>query len=185
MEVQTKRKNNKLHKMKLTKDYEESLPNFKFLLNSATNKAESTPLSNSSSNLNSNSNYSSNAYEEVEEDSGKRERRNKFLQTQTEMEINNSLIDERNKGIQEIEKQVVQVHEIFTDLAKLVDEQGEMIDSIESNVENSVEHVKHGVQEISKASDYQKSYRGKLCFLVLLILFIVGAAVITIYLLTR
>jgi len=58
-------KNNKLHKMKLTKDYEESLPNYKFLLNSATSKAESTPLSNSSSNLNSN--YSSNAYEEEED----------------------------------------------------------------------------------------------------------------------
>ena len=47
------------------------------------------------------------------------------------------------------------VNQIFKDLATMVHEQGEVIDSIEANVESSHMNVGQGVQQLAKASDYQ------------------------------
>ena len=47
------------------------------------------------------------------------------------------------------------MNQIFKDLATMVHEQGEVIDSIEANVESSHMNVGQGVQQLAKASDYQ------------------------------
>ena len=49
------------------------------------------------------------------------------------------------------------VNQIFKDLATMVHEQGEVIDSIEAHVESSHMNVGQGVQQLAKASDYQVS----------------------------
>jgi t-SNARE complex subunit (syntaxin) len=56
-----------------------------------------------------------------------------------------------------------------------------MIDNIESNIEVSVSDVSQGVEEIKKASDYQKRSRTKLCCLTLLVIIIVAVVVIVIW----
>ena len=53
------------------------------------------------------------------------------------------------------------VNQIFKDLATMVHEQGEVIDSIEANVESTHMNVGQGVQQLAKASEYQVSGRAR------------------------
>ena len=55
------------------------------------------------------------------------QRRQEFEQLEQQREFERAMIEERDQGIREIESAVVTVNEIFTDLASLVEEQGEMI----------------------------------------------------------
>ena len=50
---------------------------------------------------------------------------------------------------------IVEVNQIFKDLATMVHEQGEVIDSIEANVETASIQVNEGTAQLSKARDYQ------------------------------
>lgn len=49
------------------------------------------------------------------------------MQLENEREFNDALIHDREMGIKQIETAVMEVNEIFTDLASLVHEQGFMI----------------------------------------------------------
>lgn len=110
-----------------------------------------------------------------------------------EIEFQNALIEERSQGIKEIEKTVVEVNEIFRDLSTIVAEQGSMIgtiyifilhdllDSIESNIEDAVDNTKVAVEELGQASKHQKKSRTKLCFILLLVVIILAAVVFAIW----
>ena len=52
-----------------------------------------------------------------------------------------------------------ELHEMFYDMALLVEEQGEMIDRIEHNVENAAVHVQTGKNEIRTAVQFQAKNR--------------------------
>lgn len=58
--------------------------------------------------------------------------------------------------------------------AALVEEQGDMIDNIESNVASTEQNTKEGTAELRKANEYQKSSRKKLCWLLLCIVILCG-----------
>jgi len=107
-------------------------------------------------------------------------RKQQLMQIENEREFNDSLIQDREEGIKQIESSIKEVNEIFTDLAHLVVEQGVMIDNIESNVESAAHNTTEGVVELRKASDHQKSARSKMCWLALIIAIV--AAVIAIIL---
>eukprot|EP00794_Sanderia_malayensis_P004690 gene4690-5305_t len=64
-------------------------------------------------------------------------------------------IKEREERIQKIETDILDVNEIFRDLAVLIQEQGETIDSIEGNVESAVVHVTDANVQLQRAKDYQ------------------------------
>jgi len=102
-----------------------------------------------------------------------------FFQRQQQIEFQNVQIEDRNESIKELEKSVVEINELFIDVARLVKESQPMIDSIESNVENSLVATEKGVSELRQASNYQRSSRGKLCFLLLLLL-VIGAVVVVV-----
>lgn len=74
---------------------------------------------------------------------------------QLEEECNIEMLREREKAIKNIESDIVSVNQIFKDLATMIHEQGEMVDSIESHVENTQIKVSEGAQSIAKARDYQ------------------------------
>lgn len=46
---------------------------------------------------------------------------------ENEIALNEAIIDEREQGIREIQKEIGEVNEIFRDLAQLVTEQGALI----------------------------------------------------------
>ncbi|KFM61469.1 Syntaxin-7, partial [Stegodyphus mimosarum] len=95
---------------------------------------------------------------------------------QMEEEVNLELLREREAAVRKLEADIVDVNHIFTDLATLVHEQGEVVDSIEANVEQAQIQVSEGTQQLAKARRHQAAARRKACFLV--IVFVLVAAII-------
>lgn len=86
-------------------------------------------------------------------------------------------IEERHDAVKEIEKQLLELHQIFMDMATLVEAQGELVDNIETNVGQAVEHVKAGNVMLVKARDLQKNTRKWIicgvCTLIIIIVVVV------------
>jgi len=69
--------------------------------------------------------------------------------------INEAIMREREDEIREIHKSVLQVNEVFKDLAQIVDDQQQEIDAVETMIERSHQHARSGLQHVQKASDNQ------------------------------
>lgn len=54
---------------------------------------------------------------------------------------------------------IVDVNTIFKELATMVHEQGDLIDSIEANVESAQMRVEEGTSQLAQASAYQVNNR--------------------------
>ena len=54
-----------------------------------------------------------------------------------EEEENIQQLQERERAVQQLESDIIDVNTIFKDLCTMVHEQGEMVDSIEANVEST------------------------------------------------
>ncbi|KPP68850.1 syntaxin-2-like [Scleropages formosus] len=68
-------------------------------------------------------------------------------------------IESRHKDIIRLENSIKELHEMFTDMAMLVETQGEMINNIEKNVTNAVDYVERAKEQTTKAVRYQKKAR--------------------------
>lgn len=79
--------------------------------------------------------------------------------------LNEKLLDERNKKIDKIYTDVVQVNEIFNNLALLVKHQDIHIDNIENNVNNSIITIENGKNIIVKIDKKDKKDKKKRKFL--------------------
>lgn len=60
----------------------------------------------------------------------------------------------RQRDIREVENTLVDANEMFIKLSSIVQEQGESVENIESNIEQVKENVKQGALEIRRARDY-------------------------------
>ena len=93
-----------------------------------------------------------------------------FSQSETEpllgtTHLQSDIIWERFNEIKKIEKDVIQVKEIYHDLALLTQIQGEQIITIEDGITKAGTHVESGLSQIKQASVKQKDYRRRLiCF---------------------
>ncbi|XP_006239128.1 syntaxin-12 isoform X1 [Rattus norvegicus] len=65
------------------------------------------------------------------------------------------LIKERETAIQQLEADILDVNQIFKDLAMMIHDQGDLIDSIEANVESSEVHVERASDQLQRAAYYQ------------------------------
>jgi len=74
------------------------------------------------------------------------------------------------------------VNQIFQELAKMVHEQGEVIDSIEAHVEEAQITTQQGTEELSRAATYQSKARRKKAFIFgVLILILIIFILILVY----
>ncbi|KAL0928059.1 hypothetical protein M5K25_002295 [Dendrobium thyrsiflorum] len=85
-------------------------------------------------------------------------------------------IQERHDAVKEIEQKLLELHQIFMDMAVLVEAQGEMLDNIESQVANAVNHVQNGTEALQTAKSLQKKSRK--CMFCAIILFLIIAIII-------
>ena len=76
-------------------------------------------------------------------------------------------VRERERAIQQIETTVSEVNEIFVDLGKLVSSQTEQIETISSNVENTVRQTVRAREELHHASRAKSRTRSRVCCLML------------------
>lgn len=82
---------------------------------------------------------------------------------------------DKYQDVLRLEQSVAELHQMFLDLALLVEQQGEMLDQIEFQVRTAANYVEQGNEEVRKALKSQKSARKKKCCLLF-----VGIAIILI-----
>ncbi|XP_019756585.1 syntaxin-1A isoform X4 [Dendroctonus ponderosae] len=89
-------------------------------------------------------------------------------------------IEARHADIIKLENSIRELHDMFMDMAMLVENQGEMIDRIEFHVEHAVDYVQTATQDTKKALRYQSRARRKKIFIIicLIILLIVLIAIL-------
>ncbi|KAM7269166.1 hypothetical protein ACFE04_024663 [Oxalis oulophora] len=92
--------------------------------------------------------------------------RGKVLETVVE-------IQDRYDTAKEIEKSLLELHQIFLDMAVMVEAQGEQMDDIEQHVMNASHYVKDGTKELKTAKDHQRSGRKWMCIGIILLLIII------------
>lgn len=91
------------------------------------------------------------------------------LAEQSEVDFQENLIIEREGEIRQIEQSVGELNELFRDVATIVREQGDMLDTIDHNVENVLQDTRGADVELRSASRYQRSARNKACCLLLIL----------------
>ncbi|XP_044465819.1 syntaxin-132-like isoform X2 [Mangifera indica] len=102
----------------------------------------------------------------------------KAIQEQGRGQVLNTLeeIQERHDAVKEIEKKLLDLHQVYLDMAVLVEAQGEILDNIESQVTNAVDHVNMGTDALRVAKSMQKKSRK--CMMIAIILLLVIAIII-------
>lgn len=70
-------------------------------------------------------------------------------------------IEARHADIVKLETSIRELHDMFMDMAMLVESQGEMIDRIEYHVEHAMDYVQTATQDTKKALKYQSKARRK------------------------
>lgn len=80
----------------------------------------------------------------------------KFI-SQSDMEFQDNLINERNKEILEISKEQYAIHEMMQTLGSMAEEQGEIVDSIRHNITNTDKNVEKSNKDLGEAEESQKT----------------------------
>ncbi|KAF5914674.1 syntaxin-4 isoform X2 [Diceros bicornis minor] len=95
-------------------------------------------------------------------------------------------ISARHSEIQQLERSIRELHELFTLVAAEVETQGEMINRIEKNILSSMDYVEHGREDVKIALDNKEKARKKkvligICVsvtvLILLVIIVIAALV--------
>ena len=90
------------------------------------------------------------------------------------MEENTQHLRRREQEINNIVQSIQDLNTIFKDLAGMVSQQGEMVDRIDYNIENAGIKVEEGLEQLKKASKYQKTNRKMKCIVLLGITLIIS-----------
>lgn len=76
-------------------------------------------------------------------------------------------IIQRHNLIADLEKSLIEVHEMFLQVSTLVMEQGSLIQVIEYETENALQNVDKGADQLEKARELQiKALKKKTCILI-------------------
>ncbi|PZC77568.1 syntaxin-16 [Helicoverpa armigera] len=82
-------------------------------------------------------------------------------------EENTRDVAEREEEVNKIVRSIVDLNDIFKDLAHMVNEQGTILDRIDYNIEQTQVQVHEGYKQLQKAERYQRSNRKMHCILML------------------
>jgi t-SNARE complex subunit (syntaxin) len=72
---------------------------------------------------------------------------------------------------------LAELHQMFLDFALLTEEQGELLDQIESQVKSASDYIVEGEEELKRASVLQQKLRKKQCCIIITCLVIIGIIV--------
>ncbi|XP_050305153.1 syntaxin-1A isoform X3 [Anthonomus grandis grandis] len=90
-------------------------------------------------------------------------------------------IEARHADIIKLENSIRELHDMFMDMAMLVENQGEMIDRIEFHVEHAVDYVQTATQDTKKALKYQSRARRKKIMILVCVSVLIVIASASIY----
>lgn len=104
------------------------------------------------------------------------------LAHQDEVDFQEALIIEREDEIRNIEQGVGDLNVLFRQVATIVSEQGEQLNSIADNVEDVRDDTRGAQIELTQASRHQKAARNKGCCLMLILSIILTIVLLAIFL---
>jgi len=102
-------------------------------------------------------------------------------QAQAQETLNLDEIREREESVRKLEHDIVEVNHIFKDLATIIHNQGETVDSIESSIFRATEEVSQGAREIAQARLYQDKSRRKKFYLAMIFFIIMFVVLLIVY----
>ncbi|XP_030594842.1 syntaxin 3b isoform X1 [Archocentrus centrarchus] len=91
-----------------------------------------------------------------------------------------SEIESRHKDIVRLESSIKELHDMFVDIAMLVESQGDLVENIEQNLSKSVDHIAVAKEETKKAVRYQTKARKKMVIIVVIVVVLVIIVVLAI-----
>ncbi|OTB08936.1 hypothetical protein M426DRAFT_6968 [Hypoxylon sp. CI-4A] len=104
------------------------------------------------------------------------------LAPQDEVDFQDALITEREDEIRQIEEGVGDLNVLFQQVAQIVSEQGEVLETIESNAVNVRDDTRGADYELRSAARYQKNARSKACCLLLILAVIMAIVLLAVFL---
>ncbi|PSR96655.1 Syntaxin-related protein like [Actinidia chinensis var. chinensis] len=99
--------------------------------------------------------------------------RGKVLETVVE-------IQDRHDTAKEVEKSLLELHQVFLDMAVMVEAQAEQLDDIHHHVINSAQYVNDGANNLKTAKRYQRSSRRWMCIGIIILLILILVVIIPI-----
>ncbi|EEA06431.1 SNARE domain-containing protein [Cryptosporidium muris RN66] len=98
--------------------------------------------------------------------------------------LNHAIADLQDKyrDIRRLERSVEELHQLFIELASLINTQGELLDHIEFSVSNAKEYTEKVEIELIQARKYQKSYRKKMMWIIICICILITVIILPIVL---
>ena len=91
------------------------------------------------------------------------------------LESNAYFLENRKKDLLNIQQIAAQVNHLTKEMNENVQKQGEMLDSIEENIQETDKNVEKGLKDIKEISENQKKNKKTICCIVWMILFVVFA----------
>ncbi len=91
-------------------------------------------------------------------------------------------LEEREQDINRLARGVQEVSDLFTDVSLLVSYQGEQIENIQTNIQNSFSHINKANVDLEKAKKYKEKKRQFYSKLFCFIFFIISIIIIIIIL---
>lgn len=166
---------------RLTNDFSEALRNFQ-VVQCAIKAVEPTPKDRSTGG-GASSDKSHVLIDLAQQEDGDGTSQQQQLQQQQEKPaLNVEELREREESVRKLEHDIVEVNHIFKDLATIIHNQGETVDSIESSIFRATEEVSRGAQEIARARDYQDKSRRKKFYLAMIFFIIMFIVLLITYL---
>ncbi|KAM0846893.1 hypothetical protein ACQ4PT_055398 [Festuca glaucescens] len=111
--------------------------------------------------------------EQIFKDAVQQQGRGQILDTVAE-------IQERHDAVRDLERKLLELQQIFLDMAVLVDAQGDMINHIETHVSNATNHISQGVGALQNAKKLQRNSRKWMCYAIILLLVVVVIVVVAV-----
>lgn len=109
---------------------------------------------------------------DIEGQSQEEQQRRQQMLIQEEQDIER--LQERERAVRQLESDILDVNTIFKDLATLVHDQGEVIDSIEANVESTHVRVQEGTEQLRQAETYKNKARKKKVILAIVLVIVLA-----------
>lgn len=164
---------------RLTNDFSEALRNFQ-VVQCAIKAVEPVPKDRSvvGGGSSDKSHVLIDLAQQQDGDGGSQQLQEQLTQEQPNLEE----VREREESVRKLEHDIVEVNHIFKDLATIIHNQGETVDSIESSIFRATEEVSRGAQEIARARDYQDKSRRKKFYLAMIFFIIMFIVLLITYL---
>ncbi len=96
------------------------------------------------------------------------------METQKLITNNDEFIQERYEGMERLERTMQDVNDIYRDLSVIIHHHGDMLDNIEMNVTDGMEHVERGTQQLEKAEKHQRKAQRSKCWLLAVLLVVLA-----------